>query len=58
MKSHPVGDDVNQAKVDHPNLVTRADESLDLNLSCFRESGAKGTADEAHSNQEWRQGFF
>lgn len=35
MKSHPVGNDVNHAKVDHPDLVTRVDEALDPNLSLF-----------------------
>lgn len=36
MKSHPVGRDVNQPKIDHSHLVTRVDETLDLNLSLFQ----------------------
>jgi putative SOS response-associated peptidase YedK len=35
MKSHPVGSDVNQARVDHPDLVTRVEASLGENLTLF-----------------------
>lgn len=35
MKSHPVGSDVNQPKVDEPHLVNLIDETLGRNLSLF-----------------------
>lgn len=35
MKSHPVSNDVNQPKVDHPHLVRRVEEILGENLSLF-----------------------
>ena len=35
MKSHPVGSDVNQARVDHPDLVTRVEPTLGENLTLF-----------------------
>src|SRR5258705_8259957 len=35
MKSHPVGSDVNQASVDHPDLVTRVEPTLGENLTLF-----------------------
>jgi len=35
MKSHPVGSDVNQPKVDDQHLITLVDETLGTNLSLF-----------------------
>jgi putative SOS response-associated peptidase YedK len=35
MKGHPVGSDVNQARVDHPDLVTRVEPTLGENLTLF-----------------------
>src|SRR6266542_2478639 len=35
MKSHPVGSDVNQARVDDPHLVTRVEATLGENLTLF-----------------------
>ena len=35
MKRHPVGSDVNQAKVDHPSLVTLVEATLGENLTLF-----------------------
>lgn len=35
-KSHPVGNDVNQPKVDHPHLVRPVAEKLGINLSLFQ----------------------
>lgn len=35
MKSHTVGSEVNQARVDHPGLVTRVEATLGENLTLF-----------------------